>query len=107
MAAAPDWQHIAIYAVGIALIVVLLQRLPVIGGIVRFLFSFAILAFAVFLSGVAISPIFITSFGLIERRVPESMLTEGVTWGVVVTRNQSKATESGAAEPRLVEITPA
>ncbi|EMS97342.1 ABC transporter permease [Agrobacterium tumefaciens str. Cherry 2E-2-2] len=42
--------------------------------------SVALLAFAVFLSGVAISPIFITSFGLIERRVPESMLTEGVTW---------------------------
>ncbi|MCZ4431451.1 MFS transporter [Agrobacterium sp. SOY23] len=42
--------------------------------------SVALLAFAVFLSGIAISPIFITSFGLIERRVPESMLTEGVTW---------------------------
>jgi MFS family permease len=42
--------------------------------------SVALLAFAVFLSGVAISPIFITAFGLIERRVPESMLTEGVTW---------------------------
>lgn len=40
----------------------------------------ALLAFAVFLSGVGISPIFITAFGLIERRVPESMLTEGVTW---------------------------
>lgn len=40
----------------------------------------SLLAFAVFLSGVAISPIFITAFGLIERRVPESMLTEGVTW---------------------------
>lgn len=42
--------------------------------------SVALLAFAVFLSGVAISPTFITAFGLIERRVPESMLTEGVTW---------------------------
>ncbi|MDX0857083.1 MFS transporter [Sinorhizobium medicae] len=38
------------------------------------------LAFAVFVSGMAISPTFITAFGLIERRVPESMLTEGVTW---------------------------
>ncbi|MDX0868663.1 MFS transporter [Sinorhizobium medicae] len=38
------------------------------------------LAFAVFVSGIAISPTFITAFGLIERRVPESMLTEGVTW---------------------------
>lgn len=49
MAAAPDWQHLAIYAVGIALIIILLQRLPYIGGIIRALFSFAILAFAVFL----------------------------------------------------------
>ncbi len=39
-----------------------------------------LLAVAVFVSGLAISPTFITSFGLIERRVPESMLTEGVTW---------------------------
>ena len=39
-----------------------------------------LLAFAVFVSGVAISPTFITAFGLIERRVPEAMLTEGVTW---------------------------
>ncbi len=38
------------------------------------------LAAAVFFSGVAISPTFITAFGLIERLVPESMLTEGVTW---------------------------
>ncbi|MCF6370810.1 MFS transporter [Rhizobium halophilum] len=40
----------------------------------------ALLAVAVFVSGLAISPTFITSFGLIERRVPASMLTEGVTW---------------------------
>lgn len=39
-----------------------------------------LLALAVFVSGIAISPTFITAFGLIERRVPESMLTEGVTW---------------------------
>ena len=39
-----------------------------------------LLALAIFVSGVAISPTFITAFGLIERRVPESMLTEGVTW---------------------------
>lgn len=42
--------------------------------------SVAMLAFALFASGIAISPTFITAFGLIERRVPESMLTEGVTW---------------------------
>jgi MFS family permease len=42
--------------------------------------SVAMLALAVFVSGVAISPTFITAFGTIERRVPEAMLTEGVTW---------------------------
>lgn len=40
----------------------------------------ALLAAAVFISGIAISPTFITAFGLIEQRVPEDMLTEGVTW---------------------------
>lgn len=39
-----------------------------------------LLALAVFVSGVAISPTFITAFGLIERRVPAAMLTEGITW---------------------------
>lgn len=38
------------------------------------------LALAVFVSGIAISPTFITAFGLIERRVPAAMLTEGITW---------------------------
>lgn len=42
--------------------------------------STTLLATAVFVSGVAISPTFITAFGLIERRVPETMLTEGITW---------------------------
>ncbi|MBA8840467.1 MFS transporter [Ochrobactrum sp. RH2CCR150] len=42
--------------------------------------SVVLLALAVFVSGVAISPTFITAFGLIERRVPEAMLTEGITW---------------------------
>jgi predicted MFS family arabinose efflux permease len=39
-----------------------------------------LLAVAIFLSGIAISPTFITAFGLVERRVPDSVLTEGVTW---------------------------
>jgi len=39
-----------------------------------------LLALAVFVSGIAISPTFITAFGLVERRVPPEVLTEGVTW---------------------------
>lgn len=45
-----------------------------------FVQSVTTLAIAVFASGIAISPTFITAFGLIERRVPAAMLTEGVTW---------------------------
>lgn len=60
----------------IALSVLLLTTLP----LLLATSSVALLAAAVFLSGVAISPTFITAFGLIERRVPASMLTEGVTW---------------------------
>ena len=45
-----------------------------------FVDSVPMLALAVFVSGVAISPTFITAFGLIERRVPAAMLTEGITW---------------------------
>jgi MFS family permease len=42
--------------------------------------SVTALAIAIFLSGVAVSPTFITAFGLVERRVPPEVLTEGVTW---------------------------
>lgn len=38
------------------------------------------LAATIFLSGIAVSPTFITAFGLVERRVPPALLTEGVTW---------------------------
>jgi MFS family permease len=44
--------------------------------------SVPLLAVALFVSGVAISPTFITAFGLIERRVPAAMLTEGITWAM-------------------------
>jgi aspartyl protease family protein len=45
----PEWQQIAIYAVAAALLIMLLQRLPVVGRIVRVLFSFALLAFLSFI----------------------------------------------------------
>jgi len=58
-----------------ALGVVLLTTLPLL-----LVGSVPALAGAIFLSGIAISPTFITAFGLIERRVPPEVLTEGVTW---------------------------
>ncbi|MBO6899911.1 MAG: MFS transporter [Rhizobiaceae bacterium] len=60
----------------IALAAIALTQIP----LLFFTGSVLLLAATVFLSGIAISPTFITAFGLIERRVPESMLTEGVTW---------------------------
>ncbi len=59
----------------IAVVVLAITALPL-----PFAGTVPLLAIAVFLSGIAISPTFITAFGLVERRVPESMLTEGVTW---------------------------
>ncbi|HEX3676050.1 MAG TPA: TIGR02281 family clan AA aspartic protease [Sphingomicrobium sp.] len=45
----PQWQQLAIYAVGIALVIMLLQRIPVIGRIVRFAISLALFAFFIFI----------------------------------------------------------
>ena len=59
----------------IAVAVLALTALPL-----PFAGSVPLLAVAVFVSGIAISPTFITAFGLVERRVPGAMLTEGVTW---------------------------
>lgn len=46
--AVPQWHQLAIYAVGIALIIMLLQRIPVIGRVVRFAISLALFAFLIF-----------------------------------------------------------
>jgi len=45
----PQWQQLAIYAVGIALVIMLLQRIPVIGRIVRFAISLGLFAFFIFI----------------------------------------------------------
>ena len=45
----PQWQQVAIYAVGIALVIMLLQRIPVIGRIVRFAISLALFALFIFI----------------------------------------------------------
>ena len=60
--------------IAIATVIVALTQPPLLfaGGVAE-------LAFFVFLSGVAVSPTFITAFGLVAARVPAHMLTEGVT----------------------------
>lgn len=42
--------------------------------------NMAVLGLLLLLSGVSISPTFITAFGLIERSIPAVKLTEGMTW---------------------------
>jgi aspartyl protease family protein len=45
----PEWQQIALYALGAAVVLILLQRIPYVGRIVRFAVSLAMLAFVLFL----------------------------------------------------------
>ena len=44
-----QWQQMAVYAVGAALLLILLQRIPFIGRLVRFALSLALLSFCLFL----------------------------------------------------------
>jgi len=46
--AAPQWQHLAVYAVVAAVIIMALQRIPYVGRIIRFAFSAGLLAFLIF-----------------------------------------------------------
>ena len=46
---APEWQHLALYAVAAAAIIMLLQRIPVIGRVIRLAFSLGLLAFLIFI----------------------------------------------------------
>ena len=45
----PDWPRIALYALGAALVLMILFRLPVVGRPLRFVFSLALAAIAIFL----------------------------------------------------------
>ncbi|HEX5238514.1 MAG TPA: TIGR02281 family clan AA aspartic protease [Sphingomicrobium sp.] len=45
----PEWPQLAIYAVGAALLIILLQRIPYVGRAIRFLFSLGLLAFLIFI----------------------------------------------------------
>src|SRR4051794_41267184 len=45
----PQWHQLAIYAIGIALIIMLLSRLPFVGRIIRFAISLGLFAFLIFI----------------------------------------------------------
>lgn len=44
-----EWQQLALYAVLAAVLILVLQRLPVVGRVIRWLFSLAMLAFLIFI----------------------------------------------------------
>ena len=44
----PEWQHLALFAVGVALFILLIQRIPYVGRVVRFAFSLGLLALLIF-----------------------------------------------------------
>lgn len=44
----PEWQHLALYAIAAAVLLMLLQRIPYVGRIIRFAFSAGLLAFLIF-----------------------------------------------------------
>ena len=46
--AVPEWQHLAIYALGVALVIMLIQHIPYVGKLIRFAFSLGLLAFLIF-----------------------------------------------------------
>lgn len=62
-----------LYAIALAM----LTTLPLL-----FVTSIPMLAVILFLAGAAVSPTIIISMGLIERLVPASKLTEGITWAM-------------------------
>ncbi|HKP34818.1 MAG TPA: TIGR02281 family clan AA aspartic protease [Sphingomicrobium sp.] len=45
----PEWQHLAVYALVAAVLIMLLQRIPVVGRVIRFTFSLGLLAFLIFI----------------------------------------------------------
>ena len=45
----PQWQQLALYAVGAALLIMLLQRIPVVGRLIRFAISLGLFAFLIFI----------------------------------------------------------
>ena len=113
----PEWQHLAIYAVAAALLLMLLQRIPYVGRIIRFAFSAGLLAFLIFvlLQQAPYQPElsrFTQKLGLDDQRVSGKelrvrMASDGHFW-VVASINGVKTRmliDSGATITALSEQT--
>lgn len=115
----PEWQVLALYAVGFAILIMLLQRIPYVGRLIRFLFSFGLLAFFIYLL-LQIAPYqpelarFTAPLGLDDQKVVGkelrvSMSPDGHFW-VVATINGVKRRmliDSGATVTAISEGTAA
>lgn len=113
----PEWQTMALYAVGFAVLIMLLQRIPYVGRVIRFLFSLGLLAFFIYLL-LQIAPYqpelarFIAPLGLDDQKVVGkelrvSMAPDGHFW-VVASINGTKRRmliDSGATVTALSQAT--
>ena len=111
------WQQLAIYAAGAALVLILLFKIPYVGRILRALFSFALLAFGIFL-GLQHAPFdpslsrIAASLGLDRQEVVGdevriSMARDGHFWATVRLDGAERRmlVDSGATVTALSEAT--
>jgi len=115
--AVPEWQHLAVYAVGIALIIMILQRIPYVGRIIRFAFSLGLLAFLIFvlLQQVPYQPElarFADKLGLDDQKVSGGelhvrMSSDGHFWAVASINGIKRRMliDSGATVTAISEAT--
>ena len=114
-----EWQQLALYALGAALVLILLQRIPFVGRIVRFALSLSLLAFCIFLliQQAPFEPNLARVAGSLgldrqevvgdEVRIP--MASDGHFWAKVTLNGVSKRMliDSGATVTALSEETAA
>jgi aspartyl protease family protein len=113
----PHWQHLALYAIGAAVVLMLLQRLPVVGRLFRLAISLALFAFFIFVvlqqapyqPGLArlTSSLGLDNQQVSGRELRVQMATDGHFW-VDATINGVRARmliDSGATVTALSEAT--
>jgi aspartyl protease family protein len=120
IATAPEWQNVAVYAIAAALGLILLQKIPFVGRIVRFGVSLGILAFALFLliqqapfephlARVAGSLGLDRQQEVVGREVRITMASDGHFWADVTLNGVKRRmlVDSGATVTALSEATAA
>lgn len=113
----PEWHQLALYAVGAAVIIMVLQRIPVVGRLVRVAFSVGLLAFLIFvvLQQAPYQPElarFTQSLGLDEQKVAGKelrvrMSPDGHFWAVATINGVQRRMliDSGATITAVSEQT--